>query len=298
MNPAGGTEILLGNLQKYIGDYYNKINIITSVCDLQFLSTSKINVLWQHVNTDQRVAQGLHDSSFVEKLNKIIFVSDWQKNKFIKEFNLPERKCIVLKNAIEPIPWIEKNKTTKIKLIYTSTPWRGLDILVDSFKLLNRSDIELDVYSSTVIYGSNFMKNDFKWLYHQCRTTKGINYRGYALNKAVRRAVQEAHIFSYPSIFEETSCLAAIEAGAAGCSLVLTNLGALSETCDQWGNYLPYIENRNELVYNYATLLNQKIDNYWNEYEKFKSQSDFFNNQYSWLTRKNEWINLIEQLTN
>ena len=297
MNPAGGTEILLGNLKKYLKDYFNKINIITSVCDPNLLSSTKINVLWQHVNIDQRVVVGLQNPEFVSNLALIIFVSEWQKNKFINEFNLPPEKCIVIKNAIEPIPWIEKPKTDKLKLIYTSTPWRGLDILVDSFKLLGRSDIELDVYSSTVIYGSNFMKNDYKWLYDKCRRTPGINYRGYALNKAVRQAIQRAHIFAYPSVFEETSCLAAIEAGAAGCRLVLTDLGALPETCEEWASYSPYTPNREILVENYATLLNKKINNYWNDYNNLRDQSDYFNQKYSWITRSTEWINLIEELT-
>lgn len=297
--PKGGTEILLEYFHKYVpSNLSNKINLITSVCEHSLLHASKPNVLWQHVNTDQRVAQGLHDSSFVSQLAKIVFVSDWQKSKFIKEFNLPVEKCTTIRNSIDPIEWKEKRKEDKLKLIYTSTPWRGLHLLVESFRLLNRQDIELDVYSSTVIYGSNFMKNDYKWLYHVCRNTPGINYKGYALNKGVRKALQEAHLFAYPSIFEETSCLAAIEAGCAGCQLVLTDLGALPETCQKWANYIPYTPNHQQLIEKYAILLNNCIDNYWKNSKTLQEQSDYFNNRYSWENRKEEWITLIEQLTN
>ena len=53
--------------------------------------------------------------------------------------------------------WHKKPKE-KIKLIYTSTPWRGLAVLVRAVERLNetRKDFEVDVYSSTEIYGEGF----------------------------------------------------------------------------------------------------------------------------------------------
>ena len=93
---------------------------------------------------------------------------------------------------------------------------------------------------------------------------KNVVYKGYAMNKAVHKAVQQAHILAYPSIFEETSCLAAIEAGAAGCKIVTTDYGALKETCGDWASYIEFTPNRRELVQNYAELLQKEIDNYLN----------------------------------
>ena len=298
VNPRGGTEILLAYLHKYVpAETLDKINLITSVCDPALLSKTKPNVLWQHVNTDQRVAQGLSDPNFVAALDKIVFVSNWQRHKFHITYPMPLSKSTVLLNAIEPIEFVDKNRNGRLKLIYTSTPWRGLDVLIESFRTLNRDDIELDVYSSTVIYGSNFMKDDFKWLYDRCRATKNVNYRGYATNKAVRRAVQGAHIFAYPSTFEETSCLAAIEAGAAGCKLTLTNLGALPETCGGHASYTEFLPEKMQLVENYAKLLNSKIDQFWDKYDEREEQSKVFNEMYSWHTRATEWITLIDSLT-
>lgn len=297
MNPRGGSEILYGNLQKYVDrSYLNKINILFSVCDSGKLHSTLPNVLWQHLNTNEEAVYGLRDNNFLNKIDKFVFVSEWQMNKFVDVYTVPIEKSIVLRNAIDPIEFIEKPKSNKLKFIYTSTPWRGLDILLDSFKLLNRDDIELDVYSSTVIYGSHFMVNKFNWLFDLCRNTKNVNYKGYVTNKAIRKAVQSSHIFSYPSIFEETSCLSAIEAGSAGCKLVLTDFGALKETCGKYANYISFHENRENLVEEYSKLLNYEIDNYWDNYNMLEEQSQYFNNRYSWQLRKNEWINLIDNI--
>ena len=67
---------------------------------------------------------------------------------------VPYSESIILRNAIDPIEVGEKPKDT-IRLIYHSTPHRGLELLVPVFEKLceTHDDIELDVYSSFKIYG-------------------------------------------------------------------------------------------------------------------------------------------------
>ena len=293
MAPKGGTEILHENLLKHVDNQLlSNVNLIVSACDRRLLSDSKPNVMWQHVNTDQGVVVGCKDPSFIAEINRWIFVSEWQKQRFYRDFVLPSERSTVIPNAVEPISWVDRSQN-RIKLIYTSTPWRGLEILLEAFKRLNRKDVELDVYSSTVIYGSKFMPNQYDWLFDRCRATPGVNYHGYASNKGIRRALQGAHIFAYPSIFEETSCLAAIEAGAAGCKIVTTDLGALPETCGQYATYVPHTRNYERLIESYSHVLNQQIDNYWSNIDELKQQSRYFNTAYSWHNRKNEWEQLL-----
>lgn len=294
MSPRGGTEILWSAFQKYISKtLQSKCNVIVSNTAPGLLSTNKPNILWQHVDVDQAVAKNIGNPDYYNRLSVIVFVSEWQRQKYITTFNIPQEKCIVIHNAVEPVEWVDKPSVPKLKLIYTSTPWRGLELLLESFKRLNRADIELDVYSSTVIYGKDFMPNGYRWLFDRCIATPGVNYRGYATNKAVIKALSTAHILSYPSIFAETSCLAAIEAGCAGCNLVLTEWGALPETCGSWANYVPV---DGSLLDNYTKLLGYEIDNYWNNYSQCMERSKYFVDKYSWERRKYEWENLLGTL--
>ena len=290
MKPLGGTEILYNNLVKYVNnDWQETANLILSRCDPSLLNPSKINILWQHVMTDQGVTVGMNYPEFVNNIDHYVYVSNWQLNKFKEKYDIEHCSNHVIRNAIPPIDFIEKPKD-KIRLIYTSMPFRGLDILLDAFQLINNNDVELHVYSSNIIYGkgySNNVGNAFEPLFHRCKTMKNVVYKGYAMNKAIHKAVQQAHILAYPSIFEETSCLAAIEAGAAGCKIVTTDYGALRETCGDWASYIDFTTNRQELVHNYAEILKKEIDNYGSTC--YNTQSKWFNETYSWVNRAIEW---------
>jgi glycosyltransferase involved in cell wall biosynthesis len=290
--PRGGTELLYDNLIKNIGNSWQQhANLIVSFCNRNQIQKNKINVLWQHLMHDQAATTGMNDDEFVDSIAYFVYVSHWQLQQFAEKFDISSSNNLVIKNAINPIPFIPKPQG-KIKLIYTSMPNRGLELLLDAFDLIQRKDIELTVFSSNIIYGLNYSKSVgayYDHLFHRCKTTDGIKYRGYAMNKAVRQAVQQSHVFAYPSIYQETSCLAAIEAGAAGCKIVTTNYGALPETCGNWATYVDYSADYKKLTYAYAHLLNNAIDDYQHFDPIISEQSAWFNKNYSWDTRKSQW---------
>lgn len=294
MRPNGGTELLCKNLIKYVGqDWLKHTNLVVSICNEEMIDINRKNILWQHLMTDQYNVMGLNNKKFTEKIDKFIYVSEWQKKKFINQFDLANYNNIVIKNAIDPIPFKQKPKD-KIRLIYNSMPNRGLEILLDAFDMLDTRDIELVVYSSNIIYGLNYSKmigNSYDVLFNRCRKHPNITYKGYAMNNVIRSAVQSSHILAYPSIFPETSCLVAIEAGAAGCKIVTTDYGALPETCGRWASYINYTPNKKELTEAYALKLKEEIENYTDE--KSEEQSIWFNKNYSWLNRQKEWKEIL-----
>lgn len=294
MKPQGGTEILHNNLLKYVGSSWSQhTNLIISACKPEFIDPTRINIVWQHLAYDQAAIIGMAYPEFIEKIQHFVYVSEWQLREFSQRFAVNLSQNHVIRNAIDSIEFKSK-PTDKIQLIYTSTPNRGLKVLLEAFKILNRADIELVVYSSDVIYGTSYAaqrQREHSELFHRCRTTPGIIYKGYATNKAVRQALQKSHILAYPSIYEETSCLAAIEAGAAGCRIVTTNLGALPETCGEWARFVDYAygDDLHKLAEKYAAVLNEEIDLVSQNAYNLQEQSQWFNNAYSWEYRAEEW---------
>lgn len=302
MPPKGGSEILLENLYKYTDiSKYENINLLLSTPNIEKVQYTKKNILWQHLSYSDESLYPMFDQSFIKSIHSFIYVSNWQYEKFRYIFNIPTENSYIIKNAIPNIEFLEKPKNDKIKLIYTSTPFRGLDILLDTFELLDRDDVELDIYSSSLIYGTDYQKeHGKKWdhIFDRAKNIKNVNYIGYATNKEIHAALQKSHIFAYPSTFEETCCLAMIEAGAAGCKMVTTNLGALYETGSQYASMIPFQSSKNILIKKYLDLLNYEIDNYWSisNQKLLKEQSEYYNNYYSWEKIKNNWNYFLEKI--
>jgi glycosyltransferase involved in cell wall biosynthesis len=308
MTPKGGTEILKEQLIAQLEPgSIDGINLIGSFCHPSLIQKDKTNVIWQHLSYDQPNVQYMQDRKFVDSVDYFIYVSHWQYNKFRERFQIPEYKSFIIKNAtpafeVKPksdviSPVIPQNK---VKLLYTSTPWRGLAILIKAIDILNktRNDFELDIYSSTKIYGDAFEeaeKDKFDALFNKCKGTDNVNFRGYGLNSQIREALEDTHVYVYPSIFEETSCLSVIEAMSAGCHVVTTNYGALPETCGEFATMIEFDSNIQNLIERYAQTLNSVIDNYKNNVykEDLEMQIKYYNKYYSWNTRITEWNNFL-----
>ena len=259
----GGSENQFRLLLKNLPDEsFKNINLILNNADHELIEKNQINILWMQHFVNQKEAKNLESKDYVNKLDWIVYNSNWNFEKHLYQFKIPESKSIIIRNAIEKIGFEEKPKD-KLNLIYHSTPWRGLSHLVKVFKNLNLDNVELNVCSSTKIYGKKFdstIGSKFENIYKECENTKNINYRGFLKNEEIINLLKKTHIFSYPSVWPETSCISAIEAMAAGCEVVSTNLGALYETCSPFGTFITFDRNLNNLEKNYAKLLsNSKL---------------------------------------
>ena len=297
----GGSENQLRLLLKYLPDEsFKNINLILNNANHDLIEKDKINILWMHHFVNQKEAQNLGSKDFVQKLDYIVFNSNWNSENHIYQFKIPKNKSVVIKNAIEKIDVKEKPKD-KINLIYHTTPWRGLALLLKVFKNLNLKNVELNVCSSTIIYGKKFdsvLGKTYESIFNECKNTKNVNYFGFLDNKKIIQMLKKMHIFSYPSIWPETSCIAAIESMAAGCEVVTTNLGALSETCSSFGTFVNFDRNFDNLEKKYSEVLLNSIKNFWSDenQNKLKLQAKTINATYSWDVRSVEWKNFFDKV--
>ena len=297
----GGGDNQLRFLLKYLPDEsFKDINLILNSANHDLIEKDKINVLWVHHFVNQKEIQNLSSKDYVDKLDWIVFNSNWNFEKHVYQFKIPESKSIVIRNAIEKIDF-EKKPKDKISLIYHTTPWRGLVHLIKVFKNLNLENVELNVCSSTIIYGKKFdnqLGKKYENIFNECKNTKNVNYFGILENKKIIELLKNMHIFSHPSIWPETSCISAIEAMASGCEVVTTNLGALYETCSPFATFVGFDRNFDNLEKRYSKALLKSIKNYWsNENQnKLKLQSEVINATYSWDVRSVEWKNFFNEI--
>ena len=147
-NANGGTEIMSRKLRSVIDPAIQQhFQIWPSRYRPEGVDKSKLQLYWLHDLPGDPESQHLANGGW-NKFEKLIFVSNWQFQQYQQHFGLPWYKCVVLQNAIDSIYTNEKSKE-KVKIIYNTTPHRGLEILVPVFdKLCERYDnIELDVFS-------------------------------------------------------------------------------------------------------------------------------------------------------
>jgi glycosyltransferase involved in cell wall biosynthesis len=248
---------------------------------------------------NQEETRNLNSKEYIDELDFIAFNSNWNFEKFFYQYKIPASKCLVIRNAIEKINFQEKPKE-KINLIYHTTPWRGLVQLLNVFKSLNIENVELNVCSSTKIYGKKFddvLGKKFENIFIECKSTKNVNYLGFVENKKIIDLLKKMHIYAFPSIWPETSCISAIESMAAGCEIVTTNLGALYETCSPFGTLVSFDGNLHNLEKKYKSVLLNSIRNFWSDenQEKLKLQHKSINATYSWNVRSVEWKNFFNE---
>jgi len=305
-NPRGGTELQFEYLRKYVDSkLLDQVQITTSVPEKIPLHPNKINILWQKNSYDQpNLAPWFQNKDNHKKYDWYVFNSHWNYEKFRMMFDIPTERSLVIKNGVDNIqPRDLTKKKDKIKLIFHPTPWRGLNIILAAMQMVKNPNIELDVYSSCEVYGPDFKKaNDAQYqdLYEQARQLPNVNYIGYKPNEYIKEHLHEYDIFAYPSIWEETFCISALEAMAAGLYVITTNYGALFETCAEFSSYVPYQNNEMNLAANFAYAIDATAMKLTEPgvVQHLQYQIDYANQYYNWNKIGNAWTNFLKGAIN
>lgn len=176
------------------------------------------------------------------KADKFFCLSEWHKGFFLKIYPfLHQDDVIVTKNGIDLNLFEEEPQKIGNRLIYSSSPDRGLERLIEIFPQIKAQvpDAELDVYygfhnwRSMAQAANNQAELErikkFEELLEKSRSI-GINYHGGVSKPELAKAFLHSKVWAYPTWFTETYCITALEAQAAGCVPVTSALAALPET--------------------------------------------------------------------
>ncbi len=302
MEPRGATEIQHEFLEKYVSkDLLNKFQICTSIPGKVPIDPNKINILWQKNSWDQPNLQSFfRNKDRHHEYDWYVFNSHWNYEKFRYFFQIPEDKCMVIKNGASHFP---KRKIFKkgdpIKIIHHCTPWRGLNVLLLAMQMIKNKNITLDVYSSNKVYGTEFAQRvdkDFTDLFDQAKKLPNVNYIGHKSNEYILEHMSDYQLFVYPSIFEETFCASALEALAAGLHVITTNFGALPETCAEWPVYVNYSKNFELLAGSVAGAIDVSSEYLHTEIiqKHLDDQQIYYKKFYSWEKKAIEWENFLK----
>ena len=190
--------------------------------------------LWAHHDTNQPPVQSLAKPSVRRQLSTCLFVSEWQRRRYCDTFLIDPATTAVIGNpyCARALDRIERRPKSfdHPHLIYTSTPFRGLDVLVEAFPAFTARfpEARLTVLSGMELYGE---RNDERQqaLLARIEREPGMQLHRPAGKLKLYECLQDANVFAHPASFDETFCIAALEARVLGNALWLTRGGALPE---------------------------------------------------------------------
>lgn len=271
-----------------------------------YFNIPAIKILWQ------QDAVLPHLSSFPEyekRINNVVCSSEWHKN-YIYQTNFLKFK----KDAVSIIPLgIDKSlyaistEKERYKVMYNSSPDRGLDTLVNMWDEITRRVPQINLY---VTYGWDSMRTwgeeiKKKADLHESTTFKNIeeytniHFTGRLTKKELVQHQLSSELLLYPNThFYETFCLSVLEAQAAGMVVVTTDAGALSTTTLRDSNFLLTGTGGNKFYDNeYINI----VENLLNNPEELKRKGEInrntiMNGDYDWEDIAKQWESLFFNL--
>lgn len=205
--------------------------------DMPVNATTKI--LWLE---DVAGAEGLTEQR-AENIDYVVGVSQWHARN-IKEVYpwLPERKVRGMRNGIFHPFFDGEQPEREQRVLFTSSPDRGLDIVLECWpKVVEQVPDAVLAH----LYGPwyNLVANRAPAITaHRDRIRElseqpGVKAVGSLGQKDLAMLMRSSMVWCHPSYFspgkdkfDETSCISAMEAQAAGLAVVCADWGALSET--------------------------------------------------------------------
>ncbi|KAA3518696.1 glycosyltransferase [Agrobacterium vitis] len=265
-------------------------------------------VLYCHHAADQVSVSTLRNAEERAVWDAFVMVSHWQVNDYAAAFGLNPTRAAVIGNAVSPAflerplqpAWFEIG--AEPVLTYTSTPFRGLDILLLAFPSIRArlSGAELKIFSGIKIYTADAQNDPNAYLYEVARSLSGVTYHDSVSQKKLADVMGNAAALTYPSTFAETFCIAAVEALASGAEVLTTRLGALPEVLNGLGQFMDMAPSYRQLAQNYIEFASEALVAMKRDPSaaaaRRQERTDYVRTHFTWARRAQQWLDLAGQL--
>jgi len=194
---------------------------------------SKMNVVWAHDAIVKPVARQL--MSLMYKVDRLMVLSEFHREQLQRHLTVPDDRYVVTRNGVdlglidEAIAEVERDRN---RVLYTSRPERGLEVLLEMWPELKRRRPGLTL--GVAFYenpGADAQMADYLTaLRRAAESLPGVELLGALSKSDLYREIARAALVVYPAMFPEVSCISMLEAGACGTPVVASRYCALKET--------------------------------------------------------------------
>ena len=258
-------------------------------------------IFWCGDSFDQPALKNFEHRSLQENIDLIFCVSEWHRQTFITAFQLPPDKVVATRNGFNPGLVSDGGAHDWARSTYSSTPFRGLDILLKIFPEIRRRHVNssLDLFSSMKVYGwsSDEDRRAFGSLYESANQP-GVTWHGSVSQPVLLEHLAKTGLFLYPNTFDETSCMAAIEAQASGCVVVTSAKAALNETVEhgQSGICIKGDPKSEQYQREYISAVCSFLENPGRMEEFSRRARERALRKYTWSSIAWEWTAILENM--
>ena len=202
---------------------------------------SKINLWWIHDLALQRNKGIVQEQMW--NIDGVLCVSEWHKKQVCEVYGLNERNVFAITNGVDLTLFQGELRTNefgftnqdKTKLFFSSRPERGLEILVKPGGIMERLyEIDKNFHLYVCGYDNTTpqQRDYYNFLWGRCNDLPNVTNLGALTKQELADTMRQCNLHVYPSTFEETSCITAMEDMAAGLPMIASHVGALPETVE------------------------------------------------------------------
>jgi len=260
----------------------------------------RVNIMIPHLPPDQV------NPEEIKEYDMIVFFSYWQQQMYNIFLDVPYSSGIVMKNAIDPIRRLDckgkhDNSKSLTNILYVGEIDRGLDIVVASFKKLNkRKHPEARLIVCTTLNSYDNLSLDVKGLIHELNTNPNIDWQKGAYNDEDHLDLyHRSHIFVYPTSYPEVSYTPLIRAMSAECICIHSSYGSLPEISLDLSSMYGYQEDRLQHTLKFTNELSNALNIYNHKglkramVQTLNENKKIIDTIYDWKTRLYQWNDLL-----
>ena len=217
-----------------------------------------------------------------ERLPGIVCLTEWHKKEIEKRYEgIIDKEIIIIGDGVVPVqPGPIDYEMSPMKFVYASHPARGLEEAIAIWNVIKEKYLNAEFHICTPLYGESELKN---YVTDQYRIYVHNSLDKYDYNQLLK----ECHFWLYPTQYDETCCMVALDMQMNGVIPITTRHAALHETVSTG----LFIEDKsvNDII-NFIDLLKKSPEIVNALVMKGK---EFAHNQ-SWERKAKEWLKILK----
>lgn len=222
-----------------------------------------------------------------DKLTKIVCVSEYHANIVKNKYPQSAHKVVYVENAIDPVDFedifVERESD---RFIYTSAPDRGLLNLLNMWTTIKDIKPNASLYVATPPYALEWYE-EYKGMYDD------VHFVGSLSPSELYTNIKMSEYWVYPSQYDETFCITALEMMMGGVKIISTDTGNLKNLLETRAGVVDSkvpVGVMTQSIIDTMNFLDERED-IQNQY--LSSAYNFAINQ-TWANRYFDWESLIE----